>query len=126
LHRYKTFWYCWLIFFFFHYSEFHRLFPYYKRTLHIHLFIIMFLFCVYVCVLDLSPTYGLCLFKPGFLHLIWCLPIASICFHTTWFHFSLWLNKTSLYIDITFSYSIHQFYRMWVVSIAWLLWTVLQ
>jgi hypothetical protein len=33
----------------------------------------------------------------------WCSPIPSIYLQTIKFHFSLWLNKISLYINTTFS-----------------------
>jgi hypothetical protein len=47
---------------------------------------------------------GLCVSKPGLLHLIWCPPIASIYLQTT----CLWLSSTPLCIYATFSWSIHQ------------------
>jgi hypothetical protein len=42
------------------------------------------------------------------------------------FHSSSWLSKIPLCRSTTFSWSIHQYWGILVVSITWLLWIVLQ
>jgi hypothetical protein len=65
-----------------------------------------------------EKTCSLWLSEPGKLHLRWHFPVPPIYLQTTKFHSSLWLYKIPLYINITFSKSIHQFWSILAISIA--------
>jgi hypothetical protein len=131
LHRCYVLWYYWcsiILFSFPSIPEFHTVIPL-LLTCSTYGFVYGHTcFYVYVYLLDLS---SMCDRKHAALVF---LSLAHFTYHDVLQshpfafqprHYFLWLRKTPLCTYTTFSWSIHQLYGIWVISIAWLLWTVL-
>jgi hypothetical protein len=87
-------------------------FHYYKRVLHMSLYMIMLVF-VYMFIFGSifyvwEKTSGFCVSDPGLVHITQCPLIVCIYLQDTC-HYTLWLSNTPLCIYNTISWSIHQF-----------------
>ena len=71
-------------------------------------------------------SYGICLSLSDFLHLVWSSLGSSTLLQRAGFHSFLWLSNIPLYICTTSALSIQLLIDIYVVSMSWLLWIVLQ